>query len=158
MALCLVSTMAFGQLNIQSGGNTKEDKLSSDSYGSKVVCNGGTYKIIVEDDQSKMAITVTLGTTAQSAKKSLEQLLDWIRGAKVGDYINLTEGEDRVTIYKHVAGSVMVSYGDAEFCKRIYKAILVDAFLDVSTGERNHKNEMYGFMSQNLLKNALKKI
>ena len=160
LVLCLVSTMAFGQLNISGGGNRKTDdvKFASDGYGAKVIFNGEKYLISVSDQYSATRITFTIGTTADEARTSLQQLIDWISTSKTQEYLTLTEGDQEVTIYKHSGSAVIVSYGNAEYCKRIYNYEVAGILLDIDFGNGNAKNPAFGYLSKGLLSKALKKI
>lgn len=156
LLMCIINVVSYGQLNVvNSGGNTKTDKIVGDMYA-RVICQNSIYQLSVKDNKSSNHIVITLGNNKEDAVKSLEQLYEWLSTARKKDYFTIDEKGQNIVFYKHDSTAFCVSHGDVEFCKEFIKSQLLSLTIGGYYGQNNIKNPMIGFAKISLIKKALK--
>lgn len=153
MTLCLISVSAFAQLNFGGGGNAKKvTSFYKDGYG-EIRLVGDQYVVDANDinNQGK-TVRMILGKDAESAKLSLEQLIGWIKGAKVKDYVEINQ-EDGTTVvfYLYKEDHVIMSYGTIDYVTEKYESL-------VKKTKMKQAEQPFGYMLVKAFDHALEKV
>jgi len=153
LTLCLVSVTMFAQLNFGGSGNAKKvTSFYKDGYG-EIKLAGDQYVVEANDinNQGK-TVRMVLGKDAESAKLSLEQLVGWLKGAKVKDFVEINQ-EDGTTVvfYLYKEDQIIMSYGNIDYVTEKFESL-------VKKTKMKQAEQPFGFMLVKAFDHALQKI
>lgn len=153
LTLCLVSVAMFGQLNFGGSGNAKKaTSFYKDGYG-EIKLDGDQYVVEINNiNEKEKCFKMFLGKDAESAKLSLEQIIGWLNGAAVKDYVEINQEDGTtVVIYMYKLNQVIMSYGSIDY--------VTEKFESLVNGTKMKQNEQpFGYMLVKSFSYALDKI
>lgn len=106
-----------------------------------------------ETTRSTQSVEIELGHSKESAIESLQQLYDWHKKAAEGESIVIKQ-ERAVTVYKTGSMNLIVSYGNAEYCRQVYKKTVTALLGVISKGNRSD-DELYASINVSHIKKAI---
>jgi len=153
LALCLVSVAMFGQLSFGGGGNAKKvTSFYKDGYG-EIKLSGDQYVVEVNDinNQGK-TFKMILGQDAESTKISLEQIVAWLKGAKIKDYVEINQADGTtVVIYLYKEDQVIMSLGSIDYVTEKFESL-------VKKTKMKQAEQPFGYMLVKSFDHALDKM
>ena len=151
--LCLVSVAMFGQLSFGASGNAKKiTSFYKDGYG-EIRLADGKYFIEVRDITTKEGtFKLMLGSNAESAKESLEQLAAWCKNAGIKDYIEVNQEDGSVvTICKYKTDQLIMSLGNIDYINEKYDS-------EANNKKMKSPDHPFGYMLTRCFESALEKM
>lgn len=120
----LFTVAASAQLTMSS--RTGSEIVDQDKNKTYIVAyENNNYQIFLQDYFKSREIAVNLGADRQTAEKTVGQILDWMKGAKVGEVNRISNGsDDNYNFVKADGKTLLVSKGDSEYCMAAYKVLV----------------------------------
>lgn len=153
LTLCLVSVAMFGQLNFGGSGNAKKvTSFYKDGYG-EIKLEGDQYVVEVNNINEKGNVfKMFLGKDAESAKLSLEQMIKWLNGAAIKDYVEINQEDGTtVVIYMYKLNQVIMSYGSIDYVTEKFESM-------VNNTKMKQADQPFGYMLVKSFSYALDKL
>jgi len=153
LTLCLMSVSMFAQLSFGGGGNAKKvTSFYKDGYG-EIRLAGDQYVVDANDiNNPGKTVRMILGTDAESAKTSLQQLIGWLKSAKVKDYVEINQADGTtVVFYLYKEDQIIMSYGNIDYVTAKYESL-------VKKTKMKQAEQPFGYMLVKAFDHALEKI
>ena len=125
LVMGLFTLGASAQLNMSSRtGSEVIDKDKNSTY--IVALENNSYQIFLQDYFKSREIAVSLGADKQTAAKTVENILAWMKSAKKGEVNRITTvGEkDGYNFVKADGKTLLVSKGDSEYCMAAFNLLV----------------------------------
>lgn len=156
--LSFASLLSFGQITSKSVlvSNTKNTVIASNRCG-KLVLEDGIYVIKFRDALTPQFLEIKLGDKEQ-AIESLNFLYDFAYNYEKKSFFEMEQDDKDITFYKYAETAFMISYGDIDYCREVYKASLVSGIVGGYYGQNRIDNPMYCWCDRVFIKRCVENI